>query len=77
MEQGNILLHRLSNTSFAAKIMKAAQQGKQEEVNQLVKSLGLKVPVTTHYTPSGVIFTLSTTTPFNCCTLTYSMKWGT
>lgn len=79
MEQGSILLDRLSNTSFAAKIMTAAQQGNKAQVDRLIHSVGLKVPITTHYTPSGVIFTLTTPASqhaANCCTLTVSMKWG-
>lgn len=80
MKQGSLLLDRLGDTTLARKIMEAAQQGKKAQVEQLIKSIGLKVPVTTQYTPSGVIFTLhsniSPPHPVNCCTLTISMKWG-
>lgn len=80
MKQGSILLDRLGDVLFAANIMSAAQQGKQAQVDELIKSIGLKVPVSTHYTPSGVIFTLTTAAspnaPASCCTLTVSMKWG-
>jgi hypothetical protein len=81
MEQGSILLDRLEDNLFAKKIMSAAQQGKKAEVDHLIKSIGLKVPVITKFTPSGVIYELSThpnqSTPVSCCTLTVSMKWGT
>ena len=80
MEQGSILLDRLGNHPFSHKIMSAAQQGNQAEVNRLIHSLGLKVPVKTSYTPTGVNFELTTQTnpaaPVSCCTLTINMKWG-
>ncbi|MGJ7911857.1 hypothetical protein [Neobacillus sp. LXY-1] len=80
MEQGSLLLDRLSNVSFAHKIMTFAQQGKKAEVDQLIQSTGLKVPVTTKFTPSGVELMLtakgSQTTFGNCCTLTINLKWG-
>ena len=81
MEQGSILLDRLGDAGFAHKMMAAAQQGKKVEVDSLIKSIGLKVPVITKYTPTGVNFVLTTQTgqthPVSCCTLTVAMKWGT
>ncbi|MCM2534018.1 hypothetical protein NDK43_18680 [Neobacillus pocheonensis] len=81
MEQGSILLEHLGDEMFAKKIMSAAQLGKKAEVDHLIKSIGLKVNVITRFTPSGVIFELSTNpnqnTPVSCCTLTVAMKWGT
>ncbi|MED1471279.1 hypothetical protein [Bacillus salipaludis] len=81
MEQGSILLDRLGDAGFAHKMMTFAQQGKKAEVDQLIKSIGLKVPVITKFTPSGVIFELTTQAtqqaPMSCCTLSVSMKWGT
>lgn len=80
MEQGSILLDRLADVGFAQKMMSSAQQGKKAEVDQLIHSIGLKVPVYTKYTPTGVHFELSTIpetgSPFSCCTLAVSMKWG-
>ncbi|MCM3569731.1 hypothetical protein [Neobacillus mesonae] len=80
IDQGAILLDRLGNLNFSKKLMNAAQQGKQAEVDHLIKSLGLKVPVKTTYSPSGVKFELSTNsdpgTNISCCTLNINMKWG-
>ncbi|WP_251550969.1 hypothetical protein [Neobacillus muris] len=80
MEQGSILLTHLADPSFSRRIMAAAQQGKQAEVDTLMKSIGLKVPISTRYTPSGVEFTLSAQTaaasPNDCCSLSISLKWG-
>ncbi|WP_147536059.1 hypothetical protein [Bacillus marasmi] len=80
MGQGSRLLDKLAEASFETKMMTAAQQGKQAEVDQLIKSIGLSVPVNTEYTPTGIKFILSTPVPpggFNsCCSLTVFMKWG-
>lgn len=80
MEQGSILLDRLGNVEFSRRVMSAAQQGNNAEVDRLIKSIGLKVPVTTRFTPTGVNFILTTQLtqhqPTNCCTLTVAMKWG-
>jgi lipoate-protein ligase B len=80
MEQGSILLARLGDGQFARKVMSAAQQGNHLEVDQLIKSIGLRVPVKSAFTPTGVNFTLAThpdqLQSINCCTLTIAMKWG-
>ncbi|MBT2654884.1 hypothetical protein J7E81_06410 [Bacillus sp. ISL-18] len=80
MAQGSILLDRLGDAQFSRKVMSAAQQGKQTEVDQLIKSIGLRVPVQSRFTPTGVNFTLAThpsqLQSVNCCTLTIAMKWG-
>jgi hypothetical protein len=80
MDQGSILLDRLGDLVFARKMMSAAQQGKKADVDHLISTVGLKVPVITTFTPSGVIFELTTqpnqSNPASCCTLKVSMKWG-
>jgi hypothetical protein len=80
MRQGSMLLDRLSDVGFARKIMNAAQQGKHAEVDSLIKSIGLTIPVGTRFTPSGVAFILTTPAtqaqPADCCTLSINMKWG-
>ncbi|MEH7156829.1 hypothetical protein [Neobacillus drentensis] len=80
MEQGSRLLDRLGDLDFARKVMSAAQQGKKAEVDRLIRTVGLKVHVETQFTPSGVIFELTShpdpTAPASCCTLRVSMKWG-
>jgi hypothetical protein len=79
MDQGSILLDRLGDEDFDLKIMAAAQQGNKAEVNRLIKSIGLKVPVNTKYTPTSITFELTQpdpNTPVNCCTLAVNMKWG-
>lgn len=80
MEQGRILLNRLSNPSFAYRIMEAAQHGNKTQVEALVKSIGLTVPITTYFSPTGIIFTLHLRenhhAPENCCSLSFAIKWG-
>jgi len=80
MTQGNRLLDRLSDPGFANRVMEAAQQGKKRQVESLIKSLDLRVPVRTQYNPSGIIFILSSDqsqhSQADCCTLTIPLKWG-
>ncbi len=80
MQQGSRLLDRLSDPSFAQMIMAAAQENKKDQVDRLVKSIGLKAEITTHYTPSNVIFTLRSPENqhelFSCCALTITLRWG-
>lgn len=80
MAQGSILLDRLDDKDFDIKLMTAAQQGNKTEVDRLMKTIGLKVPVEVKYTPSGVTFDLKTDpdqgTFMSCCTLTVNLKWG-
>lgn len=80
MNQGEILLNRLSDTAYAKKLMEAAQHGNQSEVDRLIDSIsGLHVPVQTNYTPSGTIFKLQSPAiaeGANCCTLDITLKWG-
>jgi hypothetical protein len=80
MEQGSNLLDRLGDHGFARRMMSAAQQGKKAEVDRLISTIGLKVPVVTKFSPTGVNFELIDQTdpnnPMSCCTLTVHMKWG-
>jgi hypothetical protein len=80
MDQGSILLDRLGDLDFARKMMSAAQQGKKAEVDQIIRTIGLKVHVETKFTPTGVIFELTSkpnpNNPASCCTLKVFMKWG-
>jgi hypothetical protein len=80
MAQGSILLDRLGDPNFDVKLMDAAQKGNKVEVDNLIKTIGLKVPVETKYTPTGVTFELATQpdpgSPMSCCSLTVHLKWG-
>jgi hypothetical protein len=80
MDQGSILLDRLGDEGFDVKLMTFAQAGNKTEVDKLIKTIGLKVPVETKYTPTGITFELTThadpSSPMSCCTLSVHMKWG-
>jgi hypothetical protein len=80
MDQGSVLLDRLGDSDFARRMMTAAQQGNKVDVDHLISTIGLKVAVTTKFSPSGVNFELFThadpNVPASCCTLKVSMKWG-
>ncbi|PAE41306.1 hypothetical protein CHI06_13395 [Bacillus sp. 7884-1] len=80
MDQGSILLDRLGDEDFDVKLMTFAQQGNKTEVDKLIKTIGLKVPVETKYTPTGITFELTAhpdpSSPMSCCTLSVHMRWG-
>ena len=80
MQQSELLLNRLSDTTYSTKLMEEAQQGNQSEVDHLIKSIdGLYVPIQINYTPSGVIFDLESpavSQGANCCRLEITLKWG-
>lgn len=80
MQQGELLLNRLSDTTFSKTLMEEAQKGNQAEVDRLIHSInGLHVPVEINYTPSGAIFNLQSPAASEgaqCCTLHMTLKWG-
>ncbi|PLT32109.1 hypothetical protein [Bacillus sp. V5-8f] len=76
VEAGSIL-KKFAEPQFANRLMSAAQQGNQQEVDRLIKSIGTSTPVTTQYTPSGVLLTIhAQALGSQCCTLTMFLKWG-
>lgn len=79
LQQGQILLDHLENLAFARRIMHAAQHGNKAEVDRLIRSIGLKVPITSRFTPTGITFEISmqpSHTHANCCILSFVMRWG-
>ncbi|SEN38651.1 hypothetical protein SAMN05192533_11280 [Mesobacillus persicus] len=71
------ILNQFSNHTFAKKLMRAAQQGNQQEVDRLMKSIGVDTPITTTYTPSGVKLEIHANAQGSqCCTLTMFLRWG-
>jgi hypothetical protein len=53
-----IILKMFANPQFAFRLMTLAQAGKQMEVDRLIKSIGTSTPVTTQYTPTGILLTI-------------------
>ncbi|WP_409302392.1 hypothetical protein [Peribacillus sp. SCS-155] len=76
--QANILLNSLENRQFAQQIMASAQKGDDPAVQRLVRSIGVRVPVTTRFTPTGVFFNLRINPLHeeNCCSLSVGLRWG-
>ncbi|OCA85787.1 hypothetical protein A8F94_13010 [Bacillus sp. FJAT-27225] len=71
------LLKKFSDRQFAKQLMTAAQSGNQNEVNRLIKSIGITLPMTIQYTPSGLILTIHAQGEnLQCCDLSMILKWG-
>jgi hypothetical protein len=76
-KEASVILTRLSNRDFAHKLMSAAQKGNQQEVDRLMKTIGIHTPITTTYTPSGLELKIHADVQGSpCCTLTMFLKWG-
>jgi len=76
-QESSTILQKLSDRSFAHKLMTAAQKGNQQEVDRLMKSIGINTPITTKYTPSGLELRIHADVQGSqCCTLTMNLKWA-
>lgn len=76
-KEASVILNTLSDSDFAHKLMTAAQQGNQQEVDRLMKSIGINTPISTNYTPSGLELKIHADVQGSqCCTLTMYLKWG-
>ncbi len=77
VSEASIILRKFSDRQFAARLMTAGQAGNQQEVDRLIKSTGITTPVTTKYTPTGVLLTIHAHAQGSqCCTLTMFLRWG-
>lgn len=70
------ILDKFSEPQFAYQIMSAAQAGNHQEVDRLIKSIGVPSTVITKYTPDGVLLTIHANAhDSQCCTLTMYLRW--
>ena len=75
--EASTILRMFAEPQFAKTLMSAAQSGNQQEVDRLIKSIGTNTPVTTQYTPGGILLTIHAQAQSSqCCTLTMFLKWG-
>ncbi len=75
--EADIVLKKFGEPGFAVKLMSAAQAGNKQEVDRLMKSIGVSTPITTTYTPTGILLTIhGNAQGAQCCTLTMFLKWG-
>lgn len=77
INEASIILKKFADPQFAFRLMTLAQAGKQLEVDRLIKSIGTSTPVTTQYTPTGILLTIHAQAQGSqCCTLTMYLRWG-
>lgn len=75
--EAGIVLKKLGEPAFALKLMSAAQEGNHKEVDRLMKSTGVRTPVTASFTPTGILVTIhGDAQGSQCCTMTMFLKWG-
>ena len=76
-DESSEILEKFADREFARRLMAAAQEGNQHEVDRLIKTIGIETAVTTQYTPSGILLTIHADAQgTQCCTLTMYLKWG-
>ena len=79
LQDGSVIMNSLSSSPEMMKnLMEAAQEGKDEEVDSIIKATGVTSIVDTSFTPDSVTFTLyADAEEFSkCCTLKMNLKWG-
>lgn len=77
MKEASIILKKLSESKkFASEVMNAAQEGKMDKVDQLLKSTGVHAAVKTDYDPDRINLKLSSKVgDTDCCHLTIALRW--
>ncbi|ABO68239.1 MULTISPECIES: hypothetical protein [Geobacillus] len=78
MNDVGVILKRLAESRpFAASVMSAAQEGKTEEVNRLIRSLGIRSQTEVYFNPDGIRLTLSPPPGApRCCQLVIGLRWN-
>lgn len=77
MKDASVLLERMADSrEFARKLMSAAQESKQQLVNDQIKNTGIQNIPNVSFTPDGLKLTFSTNVDsVNCRNLTLSIRW--
>jgi|GEM_PF-599204 len=77
MKDASLVLNKLAESKdFATKVMYAAQQSNMKEVDELIKSTGIKSQVKTSFNPDGIHMNLSSSIgEAECCHLTIALRW--
>ncbi|WP_223701502.1 hypothetical protein [Sutcliffiella deserti] len=77
MKEASQILQKLSESKeFASSVMNAAQEGKMEKVEELLKSTGIHSKMEINYTPDGINLKLSSAPgETDCCHLTIALRW--
>ncbi|MEQ6390906.1 hypothetical protein RZN22_16585 [Bacillaceae bacterium S4-13-58] len=77
LKDASVILDRLAQSkSFAQKVMSAAQESQQKEVERLIESTGVKSKVKTTFNPDGIHLLLSSSVEAGeCCKLSILLRW--
>lgn len=77
MEEGYRILNKLSEQSFAYRIMAAAQAGNKQEVDRLMKTISTTASIQSEFSPSGIGITVNPISHnHSCCKLVMFLRWG-
>lgn len=77
MHDASTLLTKMATSrQFSFEFMSAAQEGKQDKIQSMLKSTGVKRIPKVSYTPDGLhLIFESENVHLNCCQLTLKLRW--
>ena len=77
MKEASMVLDKLaSSKEFDAQLMDVAQRSNKEEVERLIRSIGITSDVAIHYNPDGLQLEFSSKVKeVDCCKLNVSLRW--
>jgi len=77
MKEASMVLDKLaSSKEFDAQLMDVAQRSNKEEVERLIRSIGITSVVAIHYKPDGLQLEFSSKVKeVDCCKLNVSLRW--
>lgn len=77
MKDASVLLEKMADSKeFAVKLMNAAQESKQQLVNDQIKQTGIQNIPSVSFTPDGLKLSFSKDIDhLNCCNLVLSVRW--
>ncbi|MCU9612378.1 hypothetical protein OEV98_02225 [Caldibacillus lycopersici] len=77
IKEADLFINKIiSSSSFARELMNAAQLSDKKKVEELIKSVGISIKVSTNFTPTGIHITLDNRDmPGRCCELVIALNW--
>jgi hypothetical protein len=77
MKEASIVLDRFADSKdFDKKVMAAAQESNMDEVERLIKSIGITSDVDVQFNPDGLRLEFnSKVQDTDCCKLTVALRW--
>jgi hypothetical protein len=78
MKEASIVLDQFADSEeFSKKVMESAQKSNMDEVERLIKSLGITSEINVNFNPDGLrLEFISKVEDSECCRLTVALRWS-